>query len=163
MAPSHVWLGVGSLVPGLYQAKNLLLSWTALLCWPRCHFEVALWSHWLQRYSTPSWTALLCWARCPFEVASWLHCLQGNLTPSWTTCMCWLRLLLDFTLWSHSLHFNPLFFYVFLISSLWVFVSHKCCNCASKVHPLCFEKYSCFLSNFSQTFWEIPMKSWCWY
>ena len=36
----------------------------------------------------------------------------------------------------------------FLISSLWIFVSHKCCNCASKIHPLGFDKYSCFLPKF---------------
>ena len=48
-------------------------------------------------------------------------------------------------------YFYVLHLDVDLISSLWISVSHKCCNCASKIHPLCFDKYSCFLPNFSNS------------
>ena len=49
----------------------------------------------------------------------------------------------------HILYIFPIYFYVLhldvvLISFLWVFVSHKCCNSASRVHLLSFDKYSCF-------------------
>ena len=59
-------------------------SWTALLCWVRPLFVIALWSHCLQGYFTCSWTSLLCWARLPFDVAIWSHFLYGYFTPSWT-------------------------------------------------------------------------------
>ena len=38
-----------------------------------------------------------------------------------------------------------------LISSLWISVSHKYCNCVSKIHPLCFDEYSGFLPNFNNS------------
>ena len=34
---------------------------------------------------------------------------------------------------------------VVLMISKCMFVSHKCCNYASKIHFLSFDKYSCFL------------------
>ena len=66
--------------------------------------------------------------------------------------MCWLRLF-------HDLHCDHIpciltpYLYllsldVVLISPLWAIVSHKCCNCASKILLLCFHIYSCFLLTF---------------
>ena len=112
--------------------------------------------HILQGYLTPCSFVL---GKLPFEVALCSHCLQRKFTPSWTTSMCWLRLLLDLTLWILTLCFYVLHLDVVLISLLWIFVSHKCCNNASKIYPLCFDKYSCFLTNFSYSCcWEIPVK-----
>ena len=83
-------------------------SWTALLCWARISFEVAIWLHCLQGYLTPSWAALLCLPRLLFEVAIWSHCLQGYFNPSWTALLCLARIPFEVAIWSHCLPWSPL-------------------------------------------------------
>ena len=48
-------------------------------------------------------------------------------------------------------HLYVLHLDVVSIFPLRVFVYHKCCNCASKIHLPCIDRYSCFLPNLSKS------------
>ena len=60
------------------------------MCFNKCPFSVALYSHWSQGNLTPSCLDFMCFNKCPFWhwVALYLHWSQGNLTPLCLDFMC---------------------------------------------------------------------------
>ena len=90
--------------------QKRIFSW----CYWTCEFlaclwllrwliRVALYSHWLQEYLTPSCLDFWCVLRCPLCVAWYSHWLQEYLTPSCLDSWCFLRSEFAIAWYSHWL------------------------------------------------------------